>query len=69
MVAANKIMKQEVVISKNPDVKQAVDELYRKLKNKKDPILVIFLASTLYDFDILQSNLIYVPANNRHVLL
>lgn len=53
MVAANKIMKQEVVISKNPDVKQAVDELYRKLKNKKDPILVIFLASTLYDFDIL----------------
>jgi len=45
-------MKQEVVVSKNPNTKQAVDELYSKLKYKEDPSLVIFLASTKYDFEL-----------------
>ena len=45
-------MKQEVVVSKNPNTKQAVDELYRKLKYKETPALVIFLASTKYDFEV-----------------
>ena len=45
-------MRQEVVISRNPDTKQAVDELYKKLKYKEEPGLVIFLASTKYDFEL-----------------
>lgn len=52
MLTVNKIVKQEVVISKKRDSKEAVDELYRSLKNKEEPILVIFLASSNYDFDI-----------------
>lgn len=52
MVAASKIMKQEVVVSKNPDARQAVEELYRSLKSKEDPVLVIFLASSSYDFEV-----------------
>lgn len=45
-------MKQEVVISKNLDTKQAVEELYSQLKYKEQPALVIFLASTRYDFEL-----------------
>lgn len=45
-------MKQEVVLSKNPNTKQAIDELYGKLKYKEEPALVIFLASTKYDFEL-----------------
>ena len=45
-------MKQETVISNNPDTRRAVEELHRKLKSKEAPTLVIFLASTKYDFEI-----------------
>lgn len=45
-------MKQETVMSNHPDTKRAVEDLYRKLKSKEAPTLVIFLASTKYDFEI-----------------
>lgn len=49
-------MKQEVAISKHSDTKRAVDELYGQLKHK-DPALVIFLASTKYDFELASKEL------------
>lgn len=45
-------MKQEVAISRHKDTKCAVDELYKQLKSREVPALVIFMASINYDFEI-----------------
>ncbi|WP_406033888.1 FIST N-terminal domain-containing protein, partial [Treponema saccharophilum] len=44
-------MEQEVVVSRRPDVKSAVDELCGKLRQRPDSYqAVIFMAAIRYDF-------------------
>lgn len=50
-------MQQEVVFSKNPNTKAAIEELYQKLSNKRNPLFVLFLASSHYDFQLITQEL------------